>query len=192
MSAGERSAEVQVFLCGARSGEEARRTARLLVQEGLRRWDLPHAFVRIEKNSQGRPFLSCGADVPQSSVFPDISLSHAPGLSAVALGWGCRVGVDVEPVSTLFPPPMCARLFTPAEMAHPLADPVRLWTRKESVLKGDGRGLCVDLSQLEALQDSVELDGVIWHWHDISAGPEHVCCLAVDRPAPVREAALHL
>lgn len=151
---------------------------RLLLCEGLARWGLPHPFVTVRKSGTGRPFLPA---IPALPCPPDISLSHAPGLSALALGANCRVGVDVEPLSTLFPPPLFARLFTPAELADPLADPVRLWTRKEAVLKGDGRGLTVDLAQVDALAEQVTLDGVTWQLRDVPAGAEHVCSVAVDR-----------
>lgn len=193
---------VQLFLTPTSSREEARHKARLLVREGLRRWGLPYLFIHIGKDATGRPCIvppaSCTpreSSFPSglqpslqpdalplsSSIPPDISFSHAPGspgLTAVALGLGCRVGVDVEPLSTHFPPPMCARIFSAAEMAHPLADPVRLWTRKEALLKADGRGLSMDLAQLDVLEDWVELEGAAWRLHQVDAGPDYVCCVA--------------
>lgn len=165
--------------------------ARLLLREGLRHWGLPYRFASESRDAAGRPFLPITSALPNP---PDISFSYAPagsgarglassGFTAVALGRGCRVGIDIEPLATLFPPPLSpvfAKIFTPAELAHPLADPVRLWTRKEALLKADGRGLVMDLSQLDVLADAVFFDGTAWWLHTVDAGPEHACSVAVD------------
>lgn len=178
-----RALAVQVFLTSASSRDEGRHKARSLVREGLRRWGLPHIFVDIDTNAGGRPRIAVNPSFNAAQPAPDISFSHAPGapgLTAVALGRGCRVGVDVEPLSTHFPPPMFARIFSTTEMAHPLADPVQLWTRKEALLKADGRGVSMDLSQLDVLEDRVELEGTTWHLYPVDVGAGYVCCVAAD------------
>ena len=165
------------------SQEEARYKTRLFLQQALAHWGLDGRFATLRTSATGRPGLAPSPSLPFP---PDISCSHAPGRSALALGRGCRVGIDVEPLSTAFPPPMFARLFSPAELAHPLADPVHLWTRKEAVLKADGRGLSLEPALLDVLEDKVLFGDVLWHLHRINAGEqEYACHLATNVAAVV-------
>ena len=136
-------------------------------------------FVRLEKDARGKPYLAPTQALPAP---PDVSVSHAPGLTVLALGLRCRVGVDVEPLATAFPPAMYARLFSAAELAAPLVDPVQLWARKEAVLKAVGCGVTEDMWRLDVLEGAVHWDGTLWHLHRVEAGPEHSCWLACDRP----------
>lgn len=88
----------------------------------------------------GRPYLP---DRPGVGV----SLSHADGLVAAAVGPGA-VGVDVEP-STRRPGPLSVlrRVLPEADVRAAAAEPdpgaalLRLWVRAEAVLKAGGDGL---------------------------------------------------
>ena len=92
------------------------------------------------KHGHGRPYLP---DRPGVGV----SLSHADGLVAAAVGPGA-VGVDVEP-STRRPGPLSVlrRLVPEADLRDASARPdpgtalLRLWVRREAVLKAGQDGL---------------------------------------------------
>ena len=113
---------------------------------------------RLETDRYRRPYLPGVPDF-------DFNISHTEGLvlCCAALGRG-RVGVDVEqkkPVDiTEF-----RRVFTAAEYDRlaALDDPTemfyRLWTRKEAVMKADGRGFYLDAATIDCLRDPVVIAG---------------------------------
>ncbi|EKV29817.1 4'-phosphopantetheinyl transferase [Caenispirillum salinarum AK4] len=112
----------------------------------------PAASLRFATESQGRPFL-LNAD----GGAPDIwrfSLSHCAAGVGIAVRRGADVGIDVEDAARLDDDllPLARQVATAAE-ANVLADTpadmrraafLRLWTRKEALLKGAGTGLLTD------------------------------------------------
>lgn len=105
---------------------------------------LPNATLRYRED--GRPYAE-GADV-------DFNISHTDSFVFLALdrggeGRSARVGIDAEDlsrISTLRICPMAARWFSPDEYKIFLHDPtdrafLRIWTRKESLVKWTGDGL---------------------------------------------------
>lgn len=83
----------------------------------------------------------CGAmdhGQPIAEGVVGLSLSHAGGVSLAAKADG-PVGIDHELLGTTIPADV---------VAHPseTADPLRIWVRKEAVLKATGLGLQVDPS----------------------------------------------
>ena len=95
----------------------------------------------------------------------DFNISHTDGLVAcvAAVGAG-RIGVDVERKGAVDITEF-RRVFTGREYARleALPDPAeefyRLWTRKEAVMKADGRGFYLDAAGIDCLADAVTIDG---------------------------------
>jgi phosphopantetheinyl transferase len=84
------------------------------------------------------------------------NLSHADGLAAVVLSRAGPVGVDVESAArTRDFPGLARRFFHPAEIAaweQEGATPaafLRRWTAKEALLKADGAGIRLTLSEVD-------------------------------------------
>ena len=98
----------------------------------------------------GRPRLPSGVGI-------EISVSHAGERVAVALTRLGEVGVDVEysPLSTHFDHELAENTLSPGELVvlegsdHPGADFLRLWVRKEALLKATGHGLRLPMSRIE-------------------------------------------
>jgi 4'-phosphopantetheinyl transferase len=86
-----------------------------------------------------------------------VSVSHCMGLVLVAIGWHCRVGVDVEPVTNRGLVRLPHHALTDAELAelesHDRSRQTQVflsyWTRKEALLKAAGLGLAVDPRLIE-------------------------------------------
>lgn len=142
---------------------------------------------------RGRPVVvapDCGVE---------LSVSHSGGLVAVAVRIGGRVGIDIESldwpralerVATLALGPAELEKFGRTKGPERHAALLRLWTRKEAVVKMMGRGLAVDLPavmvsgpneppRLVAWPDFAELVGRV-HLYDLdpqTAG--HVAALAL-------------
>lgn len=156
----------------------ARITARLLLRHGLLQKRMDASLASWQRDSAGRPFLQAST----SENVPDISCSHAPGCAVVALGWGCRVGIDIEHDDSTLPPlAQYATVFSAAELyflgaSPPSARPFPfLWTRKEALLKLHGQGLRQNPRSVNALTPSTPLLTVDIH-------PDYLCHLATDVP----------
>jgi 4'-phosphopantetheinyl transferase len=80
------------------------------------------------------------------------NLSHSDEHVALALTLGAEVGVDLEPTAPPDRDAVAEVVMTPAELAAFLAIPpderdaafLKLWTRKEAVMKAGGTGFSVD------------------------------------------------
>lgn len=104
------------------------------------------ACVRCGK-PHGKPFL---VERPELGF----SLAHAGALALVAVAAG-PVGVDVEPVDGRPAPNLARHICTPGELralegaGAGSVDVLRLWTRKEALLKATGEGLARDPRTVE-------------------------------------------
>lgn len=100
--------------------------------------------ARLERTMNGKPYL---ADRPNLHF----NLSHTKGAVACALS-DAPVGVDIEglrPLRQRF----AQRYFTIAEQQYTQdeARMLAIWTRKEALLKRDGRGITVPLCEIETM-----------------------------------------
>lgn len=61
--------------------------------------------VRVVTSSRGRPSVVLAGRPDRAGARPalDVSIAHAGGLVGVALGWSCRVGLDLEPLAAATP-----------------------------------------------------------------------------------------
>jgi 4'-phosphopantetheinyl transferase len=152
---------------------------RMLVRIALRH----HAGMReqdaalMQFDSHGRPAIS-GA--------PDFNISHSGSIVACAVARGCRIGIDVERIRPLDPAAFLDSFasdeWRQIRNASPESAPLlRFWTRKESVLKADGRGMGVPLLEVRIRGDEALLDGKRWFLWDLDLGAGHVGTVAADR-----------
>jgi 4'-phosphopantetheinyl transferase len=148
---------------------------------------------RFSVSPQGRPSI---VDTPGL----DFSLTHSGAWSAVAIGTGEALGLDLEPIRRERDPlPLARRFFAFAETdwlaglepAECIAGFAALWTVKEAVLKARGCGLTESLQSVEVeLGDSgrpVQVRGPDGPWAVRSWFPEPGWCaaLAVQAAGPL-------
>jgi 4'-phosphopantetheinyl transferase len=128
------------------------------------------------------------------------SLSHSGSAVAVAAA-DAPVGVDLEAVQPLPAAKLAARFFAEderrlvASAADPPATFVRLWTRKEALLKATGEGIAGGLASVPALPPPgagqasplwVVRAGRAWTISDVEAPPGYAAAVAVaDGAGPV-------
>ncbi|WP_394341599.1 4'-phosphopantetheinyl transferase family protein [Paraflavitalea soli] len=96
------------------------------------------------------------------------NISHSGDHIICAVSKSLRVGIDIEEVKptelTDF-----TDCFSAAEWQcirqedNLLTNFYRFWTRKEAVLKADGRGLGIPLKELEVVNDQVLVGTAVWH-----------------------------
>jgi 4'-phosphopantetheinyl transferase len=125
---------VHVWVGAAQTGGSSAAAREVLARYGL-------TFAR---DARGRP----GA---LGSPSVGVSVAHTDGIQLVALGAGCRVGVDVERLSERGVVRLPAHALTSAELEQlergegdRIATFVSYWTRKEALLKAAGLGLAVE------------------------------------------------
>ena len=160
-----------------------------------RRLQIPAADVRIVRGTFGKPALA-----PHVSTLDlRFNISHSVDIALVALTVGVDVGVDVE----WFAQDFCARDITTtalssresAELAS-LPEParnrafLRLWVRKESILKAVGIGLAAPLPAIDVWSTQADTSGSItWppggprgmlvEWQDVALeGIPAICTVA--------------
>lgn len=137
----------------------------------------PVHLADLQYTAHGRPFLPGKAD---------FNLSHAGTLAVCAVAGKGRIGIDVE-----YPKPIDIQAlkdqFSIEEWRHiqDAPSPEKMfydyWTRKEAILKADGRGLSVPLRDVWVGGPSPgRLYGQPWHLTAVEGLGEYSCCIARD------------
>lgn len=143
--------------------------------------------LEFEYGHYGKPRLRSH---PQSHVA--FNVSHAADIGLVAVSSGPSIGVDVARIEPDYPVEQVAsRFFTAAEskaiLALPDVDRTRAffacWTRKEAVIKADGRGLSAPLDCFAAPlgRYASPSEPTVLHTSDGRAHLWHVCRLNLGR-----------
>jgi 4'-phosphopantetheinyl transferase len=153
-----------------------------LLMEGLIRLGYaPNLIHSLQWDSYKRPFLMRGLD---------FNISHTTGLVVCALQRGGRLGIDVE-ARRAVKTEGYRRVFTSQEyeLISRSPDPVAcfygFWTRKEALMKADGRGFYLSPHLFEAITDEVEISGSRWHLKNVPLPGDFVCHLALAQEAPI-------
>ncbi|MEM7571970.1 MAG: 4'-phosphopantetheinyl transferase superfamily protein [Bacteroidota bacterium] len=132
---------------------------KLLLRKGL--MDLISeevVYQKLKKDQFQRPYLPINLD---------FNISHTEELVVCAFCLNDRVGIDIEkekPINLA----EFQRVFTPEEFQllskqkdhHPLF--FNLWTRKEAVMKADGRGFHLDPADFSGLHSPVKINKQSW------------------------------
>lgn len=148
--------------------------------------------ICIKIAEHGKPYL---ADTPELGF----NLSHSANAMAVAVGWNCRVGVDVEhckPRSGLAG--LVDKCFAKEEIAYwnrlsetqKVLEFYRFWTRKEALVKATGGGIALGLNQ--CVINPENQTGFLkvpdncgqastWHALDIAVGEDVCSALVTDK-----------
>jgi len=157
-------AHARAMLAGLLSSDERARAARFIHDLHRDRYIVAHGAMRcILAETLGRApeelaFVSNAWGKPElaEAGAPFFNLSHTANLGALAIGWRCPIGVDVEQVRPV-EPEVTRHTFSPAELAELSRLPRRdwlqgfycCWTRKEAVIKALGLGLAQPLDAFD-------------------------------------------
>lgn len=138
---------------------------KFLLKEGMHRLDIdPSKLKLLQYNEHKRPFID--------ATF-DFNISHSGRLVACALSKHTKIGLDVEQIKpfrdahlhTFFDQKEKDKILT---AKHPIQTFYDLWTRKEAVLKADGRGLSLARKKLRFEGDLAIIDNQqVWELHSL-------------------------
>lgn len=129
----------------------------------------------IQWDAYKRPFLA-------GSI--DFNIAHSDGAVVCALVQNGRVGIDIEAIKPIDVADYKS-VFTAREYGAIVQspDPVtvffELWTRKEAVIKADGRGFYVDPKTVDVSSNAVQLAGDVWRTEKLAIAEDYVCHLAL-------------
>jgi len=136
----------------------------------------PFPAANLQHTAQGQPYLP-GEDF-------HFSFSHADGLSVMACGPKGRIGADLAHLQdAALAAQLDASFFTPSEhlaLTQERHTRLRLWTRKEAVLKAAGSGLLIDPGQVEVVSESSRVLGREYLLYSTILMSQYELSLAVD------------
>lgn len=141
----------------------------------------------IDRDRFDRPYLSGVENA-------DISVSHSCDIVVCALSTRTRIGIDIEQVrpvdisdfDRVFPESLWEWLCSDGvRLRSKICDDERFfraWTQLESVIKADGRGLGVPLSELVFDGQRARLGVETWYLSKIMVADGYICSLAGSLP----------
>jgi len=129
----------------------------------------------IKTSKFNRPYL------PDSRA--DFNISHSGDFVVCVLSADSRVGIDIEQKRDVdlkdFARTMNTNQWTEIYTSNnPLDTFFKFWTMKESVIKADGRGLSIPLTEIILDQGKVSYDGNLWHLYPFKIDANHNGCVA--------------
>lgn len=158
---------------------------KLLLRSALIRYGFSEqALSLIQFNDHQKPYI-------EGNVY--FNISHAGKYVACAISEGIQIGLDVE---QKIPQPNMSDfrdIFSPAEWdylnsAEEKTDVFyKLWTRKESIIKANGKGLSIPLHEVDVLSNSVFIEDVSWFIQDLDLDTTYSACLATS----IKESPVH-
>lgn len=184
-------------------GCERDRADRFVHDRDRHRFITAHAGLRLALAAEtGQPprtikFTTTPRGKPQLERHVlSFNLSHSGTIALVATCRGSAVGVDVETAGRLRDlDGLAGMVMTPDEQARFASLPqdqcqlvfMRLWTRKEALLKADGRGLMYDPRKVNVGIDDCEervivLDDISWTLRDIRMASDLAATVCVSGP----------
>ena len=143
---------------------------RLLVRNALIRKGFPNdclQHIHLDKNT--RPYLNKNID---------FNISHSGGIIICAVAENCRVGIDIEKITTIkFS--NYADFLSPQQLQEidsskdPYGKFFEFWTIQESLLKADGRGLTLDHKIIDLQPGRCSLDDHHYYYHKLNIAPDY-------------------
>ncbi len=151
---------------------------RLLLQTAL----IKHGYTsnilnHLQFNSYQKPFLN------ENIHF---NISHSGQYIACAISREIKIGFDIELKLLTIDILDYQEIFSMREWRYLTDNEVKaelfykLWTRKESIVKANGRGLQIPLNEVDVLNKSATLENKIWFINDLELDAKYSACLATN------------
>lgn len=164
-----------------------------------RRWEDQHAHMLgklllrlgLERHGYGQDVLSelhyTFENRPYLPDNTDFNISHTDNYVVCAIAKDMILGIDIERIKPIdfsdFDITMNEIQWKEIKEA---TDPTRqffeYWTLKESLIKADGRGLSIPLTELVWKDSQLQHDGRKWHFQSVYIADEIPCHVASNKP----------
>lgn len=146
---------------------------RLLLKEGMLKLGYQDSLAVMKKNEYGKPYFS------YDSFSFNISHSEDYVVCVISTDEKENIGIDIEKIKTINIEDYSSVL-TPVEKNDITSDQhfYKYWTRKEAVIKADGRGLQIPLHTIDATKTKVEVENEFYFLLKIDIDKEYEMHLA--------------
>ncbi len=159
------------------SDRMANLAGKLLLIKGLDSLGIQHDNLqKIKYSVYHRPYIDTSID---------FNITHSGEYAMCAIIKGAKVGIDIEKMNAIAFDDFAA-VFTNDEWkiiktsANPLKTFYTFWTIKESIAKGDGKGLLMPLNSIYIDEQKGSLDGQVWHFKPIEIDEGYSACVAIN------------
>lgn len=183
------------------NSDERERAARLISPRHQQRFITAHGILRklLSRYLNTTPEIiefSHGQHRKPSLQPPSLqfNISHSDNLAVYAFTRTGEIGVDIEKIQVDQKLDVAERFFSPSEIlaltsqaaTEQAATFYRLWSRKEAIIKANGRGLSQPLASFSvAATDTVEtlvLEDGKWTLYPLAADPDYAGAIASALP----------
>jgi 4'-phosphopantetheinyl transferase len=182
------------------SPQEEERAGRFRIPELERRYVAAHVALRLvlgkvlDQHPSSLRFIHNPWGKPELKPGPSFNMSHAEARALIAVGCEAAIGVDIEAATHALDAQSMEGVLAPDEkrlsQAAAPSDLLRLWVRKEAVLKAYGRGVSHDPRRISVgfppadfgdwrkadAADAPEMGR--YHYIDLDVGQGHTAALA--------------
>lgn len=157
---------------------------KLLLVDGLRKMGFNNLTLDLLRYTNfNRPYFN--EDI-------DFNISHTNQCVVCVLSKDFKVGVDIEEIAKIDYEELKEQ-WTENEWAliknshFPEKQFYHFWTRKEAIIKADGRGLNIPLKDIDVRSDEVFLDPNRWFLREVNLGQKYTVALATSQPISAQE-----
>jgi len=163
---------------------------KLMLVEGLIKYGYDHKVLSaLQYSEYDRPSLQGG---------PEFNISHAGSIVVCAITEGQKLGIDVEEVKeidfedfrSIWRADEWANIYNTSGDTVPF---FTYWTRKEAVIKADGKGLSIPLKEIYVYDDHARIHQEKWYLKQLNLYPNylfHLCSnLPIDGPIDYKQLA---
>jgi 4'-phosphopantetheinyl transferase len=150
----------------------------LLLKESLERNGLHHTMELIKQSPEGRPIIGSNFD---------FNISHSGQYAVCAFSKKYSLGIDIERIKPLSLASL-QHFFNQDEWAdvqenqNPQESFYRLWTKKEAVVKADGRGLNIPLKEIIIQNNQGFVEQIKWFLQEIPLDKNYMVYVATNQP----------
>ena len=152
---------------------------KLLLIKAFNEYGLSREILnQLKYNKNNRPFLK--------NVNIDFNISHSGNYAICAISNNSKVGVDIEEIKIIEFADF-QKVFTKREWAEIEKSKdcflkfYSFWTRKESLIKADGRGLSIPLDCIDVVDDSIYFDNQMWYLKKIKINETYCTSIASNK-----------
>lgn len=131
-------------------------------------------------------YTNLGKPIFKSSSHLNFNISHSGNLVVCCATIDSPVGIDIE-----FIRPVNIEIYSNyfdfnewhyiTNSAYPEIEFLKLWVRKEAIIKADGRGMEIELSSLNCLGNKVKTDMDNWYIQEVDILPDFICTIACNK-----------
>jgi 4'-phosphopantetheinyl transferase len=171
----------QHFFNSIQDKEAQKRTlfGRIILRFIATRLGLARSEKYVRLTSSGKPVF----------IFPNgfnFNISHSGSMVLCCVSKDCSVGIDIEenrPINLEH----YRNYFDSTEWQYIIESEnreltfLKLWVRKESVIKADGRGIGIELFSFNCLNNKTNLETTTYFIQDIDLKLEYICAIACNK-----------